>query len=188
MGQEPRELPDTGTFWECLGAYREQLEDAGFASGLLDEGGATGDMVSQLARLHSLAAERFEERAMRSAAKADWVDAYERGAYGEPLMNGVMLTVLMTTTLGFSIVVLLRMRGFWPVLFGAVLLVVTLEVNAIFVRMWRRPPYKYEADYRRPWDDAASLARDLAQQARKASLAVDVQVQNLRSAERGKQP
>jgi hypothetical protein len=164
MGQEPRELTDMGTFWEYLGAYRQQLEDPGFASGLLDEGGATGDMASQLGHLHSLAAEGFEERAARFAAKAESVDAYERGAYSEPLMNGVMLTVLVTTTLGFSVVVLLRMR-----VAGAILLVVTLGLDTIFVRMWRRPPYRYEAGYRRPWDDAANLARDRAQQARNAS-------------------
>jgi hypothetical protein len=190
MGQEhgeppePRELPDTGSFYEFLSAYRDQLEDPGFASGLPDEGGATGDTASQLARLHSLAAERFEEQAVRHAAKAEWVDAYEQGAYGEPLMNGVMLTVLMTTTLGFSTLVLLRMRGLGGVLFGAVLFVVTLGLNAIFVKMWRRPPYSYEAEYRRPSDDAANLARDRAQQARTASFAGDVAVQNPPSAER----
>lgn len=177
-GQGHRELPGTGSFWECLSAYRDQLEDPGFASGLLDEGGAIGGTVSQLARLHSLAAERFEEQAVRLAAKAERVDAYEQGAYGEPLVNAVMLTVLMTTTLGFSTLVLLRMRGLVGVLFGAVLFVVTLGLNAIFVRMWRRPPYSYEAEYRTPWDGAANLARDRAQQARKASLAGDVAVQN----------
>jgi hypothetical protein len=122
-------------------------------------------MANQLARLHLLAAERFEQRAQRLAARAEWFDAYERGAYSEPPVNGVMLTVLMTTTLGLSFVVLLRM---WVI--GAVLMVVSLGLNALFVRLWRRPPYRYEAEYRKPWDDAASLARDRAEQARKASI------------------
>lgn len=176
-GQEPQKLPDMGTFSELLCGYRQQLGDPGFASGLLDEPG-TGHMASQLARLHSLAAERFEEEAVRLAAAAERVDAYELGAYGEPLVNGVMLAVLMTTTLGFSIVVLLRMR-----LIGAVLLVVSLGLNAIFVKMWRRPPYRYEAEYRKRWDDAASLARGRAEQARKATLAVGGRVQSVPSTE-----
>jgi len=188
IGQEPQKLPDVGTFWECLGAYREQLGDPGFASGLLDEGKATGDTASQLARLHSLAAERFEEQAVRLAAKADGVDAYEQGAYSEPLVNGVMLTVLMTTTLGFSTLVLLRMRGFGGVLFGAVLFVVTLVLNVIFVKMWRRPPYRYEAEYRKPWDDAASIARGRAEQAKRASLGVDSHIQDPRSTVRDNLP
>jgi hypothetical protein len=162
-----------GTFSERLEAYRDQLEDPGFACGLLDEGGTTSDLASQLARLHSLAADRFEEQAVTLAARGEWVDAYERGAYTEPLVNSVMLTVLMTTTLGFSIVVLLRMR-----VAGAVLLIMSLALNAIFVRMWWRPPYRYEAEYRKPWDDAASLARGRAEQARRASLAVGGPVQN----------
>jgi hypothetical protein len=63
----------------------------------------------------------------------------------KPLVNGVMLTMLVTTTLGFSIAVLLHMA-----VIGAVLLVVSLGLNALFVRMWRRPPYRYEAEYRKP--------------------------------------
>jgi uncharacterized membrane protein len=122
-------------------------------------------MSSQLARLHSFAAERFEERATRFAVKAEWVDAYEQGAYGEPAVNGVMLTVLMTTTLGFSTVVLTRM----PII-GAILLAVSLGLNVVFVRMWRRPPYRYEAEYRKPWDDAALREESRAEQARIASI------------------
>ena len=158
------DLPSS-TFSECLGAYRDELEDAGFASGLVEEGGITNETASQLARLHSLAADRFQERATRFAAMAGSVDAYEQGAYGEPPVNGVMLTVLMTSTLGFSTVALLRMG-----LIGAVVLVPSLGLNAVFLKMWRRPPYRYEAEYREPWDDAASLARDRAEQARKASI------------------
>ena len=106
----------------------------------------------------------------------------------EPLVNGVMLTVLMVTTLGFSTLVLLRMRGLVGVLFGAVLLVVTLALNAIFVSMWRRPPYKYEAEYRRPWDDASSIARGRAEQAKRASLGVGAEVQDPRSTVRDNLP
>lgn len=181
MAQEHRELADVGTFGKYLGAYREQLEDPGFASGLLDEGRATGDMASRLARLHSLAAGRFEERATRLTAEAERVDAYERGAYSEPLVSSVMLTVLVTTTLGFSIVVLLRIR-----VVGVIPLVVTLGMDMVFVRMWRRTPYKYEADYGRRWDDAANLARDRAQQARNASHAVDAYIENPQSTESDK--
>jgi hypothetical protein len=158
------DLPGS-TFWECLGIYRDELDDPGFASGLVEEGGGTDEAGNRLARLHSLAAERFEQRATRFAAKAERVDAYERGAYGEPPVNGVMLTILMTTTLGFSIVVVLRMG-----LIGGMILAVSLGLNALFVRMWRRPSYQYEAEYRKPWDEAASLARDRADQARKASI------------------
>ena len=174
MDQEPQKPAGTATFWECLGTYRDQLGSPQFASGILDECEATGDKASQLARLHVLAAEGFEEQATWLAARAERVDAYERGAYGEPLVNGVMLTVLVATTLGFSLVVLTRMR-----VAGAVLLVVTLGLNAAFVRMWRRPPYGYEGEYRKPWDDIASLARHRAEQARRASLVTGVPAQDL---------
>jgi hypothetical protein len=174
MGQAPREPLSVGTFREHVAAYRGQLGDPGFAGGLLAESGTTSDLGDQLARLHSLAAERFEEQAVGLAERAEWVDAYERGAYGEPPVNGVMLTVLMTTTLGFSTVVLLRMR-----LVGAILLAVSLGLNAVFVWMWRRPSYRYEAEYRKPWDAAANLARERADQARRASLVVGGHVQVL---------
>ncbi len=55
---------------------------------------------------------------------------------------------------------------------GGVLLVAVLGLNAIFVRMWRRPPYRYEGEYRKPWDDAASLTRQRAEQARRAAVTV----------------
>jgi hypothetical protein len=158
------DLPSS-TYWQWLGNYRDALEEPDFAKGLVDEGGTASERANQLARLHLLAAQRFEERATRLAVQADRVDAYERGAYDEPPVNGVMLTVLMTTTLGFSIVVLLRMGAI-----GAIPLVLSLGLNAVFVRLWRRRPYRYEAEYRRPWDDATSVARDRAEQARKASI------------------
>ncbi len=158
------DLPSS-TFWESLGAYRDELEDPGFARGLVEDAGIIDETASKLARLHSLAAERFEERATRFASTAELVDAYERGAYYEPPINGVMLTILMTTTLGFSTAVLTRM----PVI-GAVLLAVSLGLNVVFVKMFRRPPYRYEGEYRKPWDDAASLARARAEEARKASI------------------
>jgi hypothetical protein len=153
------------SYWECLGTYRDELDDPGFASVLVEATGAAGEMSRQLPQLHLLAAERFEERAAQFAVKAEWVDAYERGAYEEPPVNGVMLTVLMTTTLGFSIVVLTRMP-----LIGAILLAVSLALNVVFVRMWRRPPYQYEAEYRKLWDDAAALEKGRAEQARIASI------------------
>ena len=158
------DLPSS-TLWEWLETYRDELEDPGFASCLVEKSGATDDMANQLARLHSLAADRFEERATGFAAKAELVDAYERGAYGEPPVNGVMLTVLMTSTLGFSVVVLTRMG-----LIGAIILTLSLGLNALFIRMWRRPPYRYEAEYRKLWDDAASLARERVDRAAKASI------------------
>jgi hypothetical protein len=168
-GELERTLADlpSSTFWENLGTYRDALEDPGFGSGLVEETKTGDETASQLARLHSLAAERFEERATRMAARAEWLDAYERGAYGEPAVNTVMLAVLMITTLGFSIVVLLRMG-----VIGTIILAVSLALNALFVRMWRRPPYRYEGEYRKPCDHAASLARDRAERARKASLFV----------------
>ena len=38
------DLPSS-TFWECLGTYRDELEDPGFASGLVEEGGTTDEMA-----------------------------------------------------------------------------------------------------------------------------------------------
>jgi hypothetical protein len=164
LGPAPANPAEMG-FWEHLRAYRDALEDPGFGTDLVPGQAAMGGMAGGLASLHALAAERFEERAAGLAAKADWVDAYESGAYGEPLVNGIMLTVLMTTTLGFSLVVLTRMPRV-----GVAFLIVTLALNVLFVRMWRRPPYKYEGDYRKRWDDASAQAQGRAEQARQASI------------------
>jgi hypothetical protein len=146
-------------FLGWLATYRRQLGDPHFGHELLAPG---GDQPARLSDLHHSAALHFEEQAAKLSEQAELVDAYEQGAYGSPAIDTVTLSVV-PTTVGFSIAVLLIYRN---LAVGAVLLVISLLVDAVIVYWWRRPPYSYTGEYRTPSDDAVALARQRASQAR----------------------
>ena len=120
------------------------------------------DQLTPLSDLHGSAALHFEWQAARLSEQAEFVDAYEQGAYGSPAIDTVTLTVV-PITVGFSIDVLLTYRN---LAVGAVLLVTSLIVAAVVVYWWRRPPYSYTGEYRKPSDDAVALALQRSRQAR----------------------
>jgi hypothetical protein len=158
---EPETTPcDSGDrFLLWLDTYRRQLDDPRFAEELL---APSDDQRSRLSDLHHSAALHFERQAARLSEQAELVDAYEHGAYGSPAIDTVTLSVV-PITIGFSIDVLLTYRN---LAVGAALLGLSLIVDAVVVYWWRRPPYSYTGEYRKPSDDAAALALQRAGQAR----------------------
>ena len=80
------------------------------------------------------------------------VGYYERGAYGEPLAQWRDAHRARDDDVCISIAVLSRMA-----VIGAVLLVVSLGLKRVVRKdvashhRRRRPPYRYEAEYRKPW-------------------------------------
>jgi hypothetical protein len=158
----PRDSGDRFLLW--LDTYRRQLDDPHFGQELL---APSDDQPTRLTDLHRRAALHFEREAARLSERAEFVDAYERGAYGSPAIDTVTLSVI-PITVGFSSDVLLTYRN--PAV-GAVLLVTSLIVGAIVVYWWRRPPYSYTGEYRKPSEDAAALALQRASQARGSTAA-----------------
>jgi hypothetical protein len=160
-------LAADGPFFQTVNAYRQELNDPGFAVELaeaLEAAEITPSAARQarrMAALHEMAAERFEEQALVLAAKAEWADAYERGAYDDPPINTPMLVALIALTVGFSVTVLLANR-----VAGLASLAMSLALDMVFVVLWRQPPYHYTGGHRRPWDEAASLASESATRAR----------------------
>jgi hypothetical protein len=136
-------------FEESLRIYRDELGDPDFARQL--EGMGTGPVA--LAALHEMAASRFEEQALSLSRRAEWVDAYEWGN-SDPTINTVLLALLLPSTLGFSVAVVLV----WNWKIGGICFAMSLALAAVFVSWWRRPS-GYTGEYRAGWDEAASRAR-----------------------------
>ena len=153
----PCDSGDRFLLW--LDTYRRQLDDPHFGQELL---APSDDQPTLLSDLHRRAALHFDRQAAKLSEQAEFVDAYEQGAYGSPAIHAVTLSVV-PITVGFSIDVLLTYRN---LAVGAVLLVTSLIVDAVVVYWWRRPPYSYTGEYRKPIDDAAALALQHASQAR----------------------
>lgn len=149
-------------FAEALAVYRDQLGDDDFGVWLEQEVDAGANVERGLTLLHSSAAEHFQRQAQRYASRADAVDAYEQGAYGDPPVNGTLLGIVLTATLGFSFAVIV-VYG----IVGVVLMVMSLCVDVVLVRMWRRPPYRYTGEYRQHWEHAASVAVSRAERAKR---------------------
>lgn len=146
----------------ALATYRDQLGDPQFASDLDAE---SAEPERRLARLHAAAARQFELEAISLASRANAVDAYEQGAYGDPPVNGMLLGGLMFSTLGFSVAVLI-VYG----VVGIVLLAMSACLNVVLVHMWRRTPYRYTGEYRKRWDDAAAVASERSARANSGAL------------------